>query len=31
MHHRRQVASHLRSLQRLGYKVTRQPVDGEAA
>jgi len=31
MHHRRQVASHLRSLQRLGYKVTLQPVAGEAA
>ncbi len=28
--HRRQVASHLRSLQRLGYKVTLEP-SGEAA
>ncbi len=31
MHHRRQVASHLRSLQRLGYKVTLESVDGQAA
>jgi len=31
MHHCRQVASHLRSLQRLGYTVILQPVDGEAA
>ena len=28
--HRRQVASHLRSLQRLGYKVTLEPT-GQAA
>jgi transposase len=27
MHHRRQVTSHLRSLQRLGYKVSLEPVD----
>ena len=25
--HRRQVATHLRGLQRLGYKVTLEPVD----
>jgi transposase len=31
MHHRRQVTGHIRSLQRLGYQVTLQPVDGEAA
>jgi len=31
MHHRRQVASHLRSLQRLGYQVTLVPVDGGEA
>ncbi len=31
MHHRRQVASHLRSLQRLGYKITLEPITGEAA
>jgi hypothetical protein len=29
-HHRRQVNSHLRSLQRLGYLVTLQPVDDAA-
>jgi transposase len=30
-HHRRQVNTHLRGLQRLGYTVTLQPVDHEAA
>jgi EAL domain-containing protein (putative c-di-GMP-specific phosphodiesterase class I) len=29
MHHRRQVTSHLRSLQRLGYKVSLEPVDAQ--
>jgi hypothetical protein len=31
IHHRRQTANHIRALQRLGYLVTLQPVDGEAA
>ncbi|MBF8192484.1 IS110 family transposase [Nonomuraea sp. K274] len=31
MHHRRQVGSHIRGLQRLGYRVTLEPIEGEVA